>query len=141
MTDENQTIKALITSNKPRKSSSKTNSEPNIRNGSYRQRGHNESKQIKGPINIVIISFISVNGKDYTNIKAVFVGLRSIYNLIQSTMASSSFISGNFGDIKGFLYAWLGKQNKLPSYEVSQQGTQQRIRFKCEVSLNIFCSF
>ncbi|CAF4005168.1 unnamed protein product [Adineta steineri] len=54
MTDENQTIKALITSNKPRKSSSKTNSEPNIRNGSYRQRGHNESKQIKGPINIVI---------------------------------------------------------------------------------------
>ncbi|CAF4005183.1 unnamed protein product, partial [Adineta steineri] len=48
-------------------------------------------------------------------------------------MASSSFISGNFGDIKGFLYAWLGKQNKLPSYEVSQQGTKQRIRFKCEV--------
>ncbi|CAF0733612.1 unnamed protein product [Adineta steineri] len=50
-------------------------------------------------------------------------------------MASSSFISGNFGDIKGFLYAWLGKQNKLPSYEVSQQGTKQRIRFKCELTV------
>jgi len=51
-------------------------------------------------------------------------------------MSSSTLASGNFGDIKGFLYAWLGKQSKLPSYEVSQQGTKQRIRFKCEVSLN-----
>ena len=41
--------------------------------------------------------------------------------------------SSNFGDIKSFLYAWLGKQNKLPNYEISQQGTKQRIRFKCEV--------
>jgi hypothetical protein len=58
-------------------------------------------------------------------------------------MSSSNSTSGNFGDIKGFLYAWLGKQNKLPSYEVSQQGTKQRIRFKCEVKLNFLtlCSF
>jgi hypothetical protein len=51
-------------------------------------------------------------------------------------MTSPTPPNGNFGDIKGFLYAWLGKQNKLPSYEVSQQGTKQRIRFKCEVSLH-----
>ena len=48
-------------------------------------------------------------------------------------MASSNLSGGNFGDIKGFLYAWLGKQNKLPSYEVSQIGSKQRIRFKCDV--------
>ena len=40
-------------------------------------------------------------------------------------MASSGFISENFGDIKGCLYAWLGKQNKLPSYEVSQKETKK----------------
>jgi hypothetical protein len=51
---------------------------------------------------------------------------------------SSNPSGGNFGDIKGFLYAWLGKQNKIPSYEISQQGTKQRIRFKCEVRLNSF---
>jgi len=56
-------------------------------------------------------------------------------------MSSSAPVSGNFGDIKGFLYAWLGKQNKLPSYEVSQQGTKQRIRFKCEVSLDFLIFF
>jgi hypothetical protein len=56
-------------------------------------------------------------------------------------MSSSTPVSGNFGDIKGFLYAWLGKQNKLPSYEVSQQGNKQRIRFKCEVSLNFLIFF
>ncbi|CAF3771463.1 unnamed protein product [Rotaria sp. Silwood1] len=50
-------------------------------------------------------------------------------------MSSTNLASGNFGDIKGFLYAWLGKQNKLPSYEVSQQGTKQRIRFKCELTV------
>lgn len=49
-------------------------------------------------------------------------------------MSLSNVTSENFGDIKSFLYAWLGKQNKLPSYEVTQQGTKQRIRFKCEVS-------
>ncbi len=49
-------------------------------------------------------------------------------------MSTSTPVSGNFGDIKGFLYAWLGKQNKLPSYEVSQQGIKQRVRFKCDVS-------
>jgi hypothetical protein len=52
----------------------------------------------------------------------------------QLKMSLSAPAGGNFCDIKGFLYAWLGKQNKLPSYEVSQQGTKQRIRFKCEVS-------
>ena len=46
---------------------------------------------------------------------------------------ASSVAVGTFGDIKGFLYAWLGKQNKLPSYDISQQGNKQRIRFKCEV--------
>ncbi|CAF0826884.1 unnamed protein product [Rotaria sordida] len=50
-------------------------------------------------------------------------------------MSSSNLASGNFGDIKAFLYAWLGKQNKLPSYDVSQQGTKQRIRFKCELTV------
>lgn len=45
-------------------------------------------------------------------------------------------MSTNFGDVKGFLYAWLGKQNKLPSYDISQQGIKQRIRFKCEVRFN-----
>ena len=42
--------------------------------------------------------------------------------------------NSQFNDIKGYLYAWLGKQNKLPSYDVTQQGTKQRIRFKCEVN-------
>jgi hypothetical protein len=51
-------------------------------------------------------------------------------------MSSSIPTSGKFGDIKDFLYAWLGKQNKSPSYEISQQGTKQRIRFKCEVRFN-----
>lgn len=51
-------------------------------------------------------------------------------------MASPNLSGGNFGDIKGFLYAWLGKQNKLPSYDISQQGIKQRIRFKCEVRFN-----
>ncbi|UJR34291.1 hypothetical protein I4U23_021695 [Adineta vaga] len=50
-------------------------------------------------------------------------------------MTSSTSVGGNFGDIKGFLYAWLGKQNKLPSYDISQQGTKQRIRFKCELTV------
>ena len=48
-------------------------------------------------------------------------------------MTSPVVAAGTFADIKGFLYAWLGKQNKLPSYDISQQGTKQRIRFKCEV--------
>jgi len=51
-------------------------------------------------------------------------------------MSLSIPTSGKFGDIKDFLYAWLGKQNKAPSYEISQQGTKQRIRFKCEVRFN-----
>ncbi|CAF0906923.1 unnamed protein product, partial [Didymodactylos carnosus] len=38
------------------------------------------------------------------------------------------------GDIKSFLYAWLGKQNKIPNYDIQTQGTKQRIRFKCEPS-------
>ncbi|CAF3251955.1 unnamed protein product [Rotaria socialis] len=54
-------------------------------------------------------------------------------------MSTPNLASGNFGDIKGFLYAWLGKQNKLPSYEVSQQGTKQRIRFKCELTVPSYC--
>ena len=48
-------------------------------------------------------------------------------------MASTGTPIMNFGDIKSFLYAWLGRQNKLPCYTVNQQGTKQRIRFKCEV--------
>jgi hypothetical protein len=50
-------------------------------------------------------------------------------------------MSGKLGDIKDFLYAWLGKQNKQPSYEISQQGTKQRIRFKCEVRFNSLTFF
>jgi len=56
-------------------------------------------------------------------------------------MSSSNPMSGKSSDIKDFLYAWLGKQNKLPSYEVSQQGNKQRIRFKCEVSLDFLIFF
>lgn len=51
-------------------------------------------------------------------------------------MSSSNPMSGKSCDIKDFLYAWLGKQSKVPSYEISQQGTKQRIRFKCEVRFN-----
>ncbi|CAF1449446.1 unnamed protein product [Adineta ricciae] len=50
-------------------------------------------------------------------------------------MTSSNSVGGNFGDIKSFVYAWLGKQNKLPNYEITQQGTKQRIRFKCELTV------
>lgn len=55
-------------------------------------------------------------------------------------LSSSSSVSsgGNSGDIKSFLYAWLGRQNKIPSYEISQQGTKQKIRFKCEVKFDDF---
>ncbi|RNA19714.1 ATP-dependent RNA helicase A-like isoform X1 [Brachionus plicatilis] len=35
-------------------------------------------------------------------------------------------------DIKNFLYAWLGKQRKVPNYEFSQQNVKNRQRFKCE---------
>ena len=49
---------------------------------------------------------------------------------------SSGATSSQFNDIKGCLDARLGKQNQLPSYDVTQQGTKQRIRFKCEVKEN-----
>ncbi|XP_061189773.1 ATP-dependent RNA helicase A-like isoform X2 [Saccostrea echinata] len=37
------------------------------------------------------------------------------------------------GDIKQFLYAWLGKRKATPGYEFSQTGSKHKPRFKCEV--------
>ncbi|XP_062619282.1 ATP-dependent RNA helicase A-like isoform X1 [Saccostrea cucullata] len=37
------------------------------------------------------------------------------------------------GDIKQFLYAWLGKRKATPAYEFSQTGSKHKPRFKCEV--------
>ena len=36
-------------------------------------------------------------------------------------------------DIKQFLYAWLGKQQKKPEYEMSQINHKNGPRFKAEV--------
>jgi hypothetical protein len=36
-------------------------------------------------------------------------------------------------DIKNFLYAWLGKQQKKPEYEFSQTNFKTGTRFKAEV--------
>ncbi len=37
-------------------------------------------------------------------------------------------------EIKSFLYAWLGKQNKTPTYEIATHyGEANRITFKCVV--------
>jgi len=36
-------------------------------------------------------------------------------------------------DIKGFLYAWLGKRKLIPNYEFKPAGNKQRPRFICNV--------
>lgn len=38
------------------------------------------------------------------------------------------------GDIKTFLYAWLGKQKITPNYDIRAAGSKHRQRFLCEVS-------
>jgi hypothetical protein len=39
-------------------------------------------------------------------------------------------------DIKNFLYSFLGKQHKVPNYELTQiVGKNKQLRFKCEVIL------
>nr|XP_022341971.1 LOW QUALITY PROTEIN: ATP-dependent RNA helicase A-like [Crassostrea virginica] len=42
------------------------------------------------------------------------------------------------GDIKQFLYAWLGKRKATPAYEFSQTGSKHKPRFKCEVRADGF---
>ncbi|XP_071097710.1 ATP-dependent RNA helicase A-like [Haliotis cracherodii] len=37
------------------------------------------------------------------------------------------------GDIKQFLYAWLGKKKVTPDYDFSTGGPKHRMRFKCEI--------
>jgi len=36
-------------------------------------------------------------------------------------------------EIKGFLYAWLGKRKLTPVYEIEPAGSKQRLRFMCKV--------
>lgn len=45
------------------------------------------------------------------------------------------------GDIKQFLYAWLGKRKATPAYEFSQTGSKHKPRFKCEVSVSLMNGF
>ncbi|XP_048744664.2 ATP-dependent RNA helicase A-like isoform X1 [Ostrea edulis] len=42
------------------------------------------------------------------------------------------------GDMKQFLYAWLGKRKATPAYEFSQTGSKHKPRFKCEVRADGF---
>ena len=41
-------------------------------------------------------------------------------------------------DIKQFLYAWLGKQHKVPEYEVICINNKNKPRFKCELRVGGF---
>ena len=41
------------------------------------------------------------------------------------------------GDIKAFLYAWLGKKKVTPEYNIRPTGPKHRQRFLCELRVQV----